>query len=172
MREEAGVPHQYVRIIGKMQDYEGKPSIIAYSVRKLKSGNELTHHFLEVVYSSEKYKRGSQIVGSPTNNGGGNMMMMGGGGAMGGGFHPGNNQMPSSSTPLGNRSDNANEALRQDIIGFLTGCGNNGRNIREFVAKCISSGKYSERMILDTATAMAEDGIIYTTTDDDYYAYF
>ncbi len=52
MRDEAAKEHQYVRIIGKMQEYDGKQSVVAYSVRKLSSGNELTNHFLEVVHSA------------------------------------------------------------------------------------------------------------------------
>jgi Single-stranded DNA-binding replication protein A (RPA), medium (30 kD) subunit len=66
MREEAAVEHQYVRIIGKLEEYDGKPQIVAHTVRKLPNGNELTYHFLEVVYEGEKYKQSQQIVGSPS----------------------------------------------------------------------------------------------------------
>ena len=65
IREEAGQDHVYVRVIGKLQEYDGKKHIIGYSVRKIGSGNELTHHLLEVVHSAEKFKKGNQIVGAP-----------------------------------------------------------------------------------------------------------
>jgi len=114
MRDEAAVEHQYVRIIGKVQTYDDKLQIVAYSVRKLTNGNELTHHFLEVVNSAEKYKRSSQIVGRPSMNGA--MSMMNTGGAFGG-------SMPSSSVPIGyDASMNDGGGLKSDILNFLNSC--------------------------------------------------
>ncbi len=44
----------YICIIGEVEDYYGVHEIIAFDVRPVSSGNEVTHHFLEVVYSFEK----------------------------------------------------------------------------------------------------------------------
>ncbi len=44
----------YIRVIGEVEDYYGVHEIIAYDVRPVSSGNEVTHHFLEVVNSYEK----------------------------------------------------------------------------------------------------------------------
>merc|ERR1719469_826808 len=81
MREEASQDHVYVRIIGKMSDYDGKRQVVAYSVRKISTGNEFTHHMLEVVHSAEKFKKGTQIVGAPNVMGTGGNMMQGAGGS-------------------------------------------------------------------------------------------
>ena len=116
MRDEAAKEHQYVRIIGKMQVYDDKPSVVAYSVRKLSSGNELTHHFLEVVHSAEKYKKSSQIVGSPSMNG---VMAMNGMNMGGGTFNGG---MPSSSTALAQDNNMGGNQLHDDIMQYLEGC--------------------------------------------------
>ena len=43
-------------------NYDNKFSIIADTVKVLSTGNELAHHFLEVVYSGEKYKHSDTIV--------------------------------------------------------------------------------------------------------------
>jgi replication factor A2 len=40
----------YVRVIGEVEDYYGVHKIIAFEVRPVSSGNEVTHHFLEVAY--------------------------------------------------------------------------------------------------------------------------
>ncbi len=40
----------YIHVIEEVEDYYG----IAFDVRPVSSGNEVTHHFLEVAYSSEK----------------------------------------------------------------------------------------------------------------------
>ncbi len=44
----------YIHIIGEVKDYYGVHEIIAFDVRPISSGNEVTHHFLEVAYSFEK----------------------------------------------------------------------------------------------------------------------
>ena len=118
IREAAAVEHQYVRIIGKMQEYDDKVSIVAYSVKKLSSGNELTHHLLEVVHSGEKYKKSNQIVGSPGMMNNGAMAMNGGNMGMGG-FNGGS--MPTASTPIAQDVKMGNDALNSDIMSFLDG---------------------------------------------------
>ncbi len=44
----------YICVIGKVADYYGVHKIIAFDIRPASSGNEETHHFLEVAYSYEK----------------------------------------------------------------------------------------------------------------------
>ena len=54
--------HAYVKIVGHLKAYNDKCNFVADSVRLLSTGNELTHHFLEVVYSGEKFKNSTSIV--------------------------------------------------------------------------------------------------------------
>jgi replication factor A2 len=44
----------YIRVIGEVVDYYGVHEIIAFNIQPVSSGNEVTHHFLEVAYSYEK----------------------------------------------------------------------------------------------------------------------
>ncbi len=44
----------YIPVIGEVEDYYGVHEIIAFDVLPVSSGNEVTHHFLEVAYSFEK----------------------------------------------------------------------------------------------------------------------
>jgi replication factor A2 len=46
--------NHYIHVIGEVKDYYGVHKIIAFNVRPVSSGNEVTHHFLEVTYSFEK----------------------------------------------------------------------------------------------------------------------
>jgi replication factor A2 len=46
--------NRYIRVIGEVENYYGVHEIIAFDVRPVSSGNEVTHHFLEVAYSFEK----------------------------------------------------------------------------------------------------------------------
>ena len=53
----------YVKIVGQVKDYDGKKTLVANTIRRLGTSNELTHHMLEVVYSAEKFQRKESIVG-------------------------------------------------------------------------------------------------------------
>jgi hypothetical protein len=44
----------YIHVIEDVKDYYGVHEIIAFDVRPVSSGNEVTYHFLEVAYSFEK----------------------------------------------------------------------------------------------------------------------
>jgi hypothetical protein len=44
----------YIRVIGEIEDYYGVHEIIVFVVWPVSSGNEVTHHVLEVAYSFEK----------------------------------------------------------------------------------------------------------------------
>jgi hypothetical protein len=46
--------NHYICVIGEVEDYYGVHEIIAFDVRPVSSGNEVTHHFFEVAYSFEK----------------------------------------------------------------------------------------------------------------------
>jgi hypothetical protein len=46
--------NRYICVIGEVEDYYGGHEIIAFNVRPVSSGNEVTPHFLEVAYSFEK----------------------------------------------------------------------------------------------------------------------
>ena len=104
MREEAAQDHQYVRIIGKLEEYDSKAKIVAVAVRKLSSGNELTHHLLEVVYEGEKFKKSGQIVGSPS--------------AAMGNMSFGSNNMHSSE-PITNNSASTGGGLESEVMAYL-----------------------------------------------------
>jgi replication factor A2 len=46
--------NHYICVIGEVTDYYGVHEIIAFNIRPVSSGNEVTHHFLELAYLYEK----------------------------------------------------------------------------------------------------------------------
>lgn len=163
MREEASQDNIYVRIVGKMSDYDGKKQVVAYSVRKVSSGNEFTHHLLEVVHSAEKYKKGTQIVGAP-NMGITNNIMQSAGGSYGG---QGVASTPVQSMGGGGGGDN----LETNILNFirsLTDDGGQGANIQDFIRQ--NGGSAMEMEIRQKFTFLATEGLIYSTTDEEHFA--
>ena len=66
MRSRCTQEHVYIKCIGQIKDYDGKKTLVADQVRIVNSIDEVTHHFLEVVYSGEKFKRAGSFVGAST----------------------------------------------------------------------------------------------------------
>jgi len=56
MRKQVAQPNIYIRVIGQVKG-DAETSVVGYNMKRLSSSNELTHHFLEVVYSAEKHKK-------------------------------------------------------------------------------------------------------------------
>lgn len=158
MREEAAVEHQYVRIFGKLEEYDGKPQVVAHAIRKLANGNELTYHFLEVVYEGERYKQSQQIVGSPSSFAMGNMNFAANGG------------MPmQASAPILNGGQGEDDGLVHDIKSFLAGRSDEvGGNIMEFIKQ--TRNKYRENDIRQKFEMLATEGLIYSTIDENHYS--
>jgi replication factor A2 len=63
MRALCTQEHVYIKCVGQIKDYDGKKTLVADRVRIVNSVDELTYHFLEVVYSAEKNKRAGSFVG-------------------------------------------------------------------------------------------------------------
>jgi replication factor A2 len=147
MKDEAAKENQYLRIVGQVKDYDGRKSVLSHSVRKLQSADELTHHFLEVVYSGENAKRADRIGGVPVMS------------------------MAVTSTPLAApQSSGVGDALKDHVMNFIKVDGEHsdtGANVH----KCIQalSGQYSEHAIRAAIEDLASEGHVYSTVNEDYY---
>jgi len=73
LRQMASNDHQYIRVIGQVQEFEGILQIVANDVHQISTGNELTYHLLEVVHSYEKGFKMQSQQGSAMGMGGGAM---------------------------------------------------------------------------------------------------
>jgi len=76
--------------------------------------------------------------------------------------------MPSTSTPLAQDSGMTGNELQDDILAFLAGSGEGGRNINEFIQS--STGKHTRGDIMNMFAHLSSEGIIYSTSDDNHYA--
>lgn len=161
MRQHSLQENIYVKVVGQVKDYDGKKMIVAESIRPLTSGNELTHHMLEVVYSAEMCnKRRGQMNGSLY---GGHGMMSGVGfsGPMGGG------------RPLASAS--VSDDLADQILMYIKSndAGDHhlpgGVHIEPFIQQMMQTGRYAEPEIRGKVFELASGGQIYTTSGEDYY---
>lgn len=150
----------YLTIIGQIKDYDGKKTIVADSVRPISTGNEITHHLLEVVFAAENYKRMNSSGYSS------NMIMKQHGGV---GF----GAMPSGAPiqQYGNRSG-ALDSLRDAVLTFIRkegdGC-DTGANVPSCVQMLQgSSSEYDIRKVIED---LAAEGHIYSTIDENHYKF-
>ena len=162
MRMEASVENIYVKVVGQMKDYDGRKSVMAHTVRRISTGNELTHHMLEVVYSFERYKRG----GFGVNKGampqsvtpyGGNMQSGGsyGGGAMNSGM--GGEQTFTSNNSMGGQMEMGGNMPNGDKSDI-------GADVR--MCKEYFKNQLSPRDVDDALAHLASEGHIYSTVDE------
>lgn len=162
MRHHTARDGVYIKVIGQVKEYEGRKQIVANAVRPLTSGNELTHHLLEVVYSSEKYTRDTSIVppmmtmaqpsaghNLSSNNGMGMGMGVGMGMGMGGG--------PSSSS--------VKDRL-MDVFHQYSGDSEEGISIGECIQYLPDVPEAEIRAVI---THMSEEGDIYSTISESHF---
>jgi replication factor A2 len=150
----------YLSIVGQIKDYDGKKTIVADSVRPVSTGNELTHHMLEVVYAAENHKRmNSSAYGA-------NMLMKHHGGK---GFG-----VMQTGSPIQQYVSHSgvNDSLRDAVLTFIRKEGD-GSDTGASVPLCIQmlQGRYSEYDIRKVIEDLAAEGHIYSTIDENHYKF-
>mmetsp|Transcript_86961 Transcript_86961/g.130371 ORF Transcript_86961/g.130371 Transcript_86961/m.130371 type:complete len:278 (-) Transcript_86961:155-988(-) len=152
IRKETLRDNLYVKVIGQIKDYDGRKMIVANTVRPLTTGNELTHHFLEVAHSSEKSKRAGTIVAPSfsANNGVGF-------GSMAGGM-------------IGEKSASTGSALTDAVLEFIRGQDDAGDETGVGVDTCVSAmPNYSPADIRNAVASLSEEGHIYSTISEHHF---
>jgi replication factor A2 len=123
MRQECLQENIYVKIVGQVKDYDGKKTLVAHTVRKLTTSNELTYHMLEVVYSAERFQKKDSIVGGgiPMNTTSGGVGF-GAGVSFGGG------------APVAQATSSGHDDLKSQVLNYIRQEG--GRSLK---SRCMES---------------------------------
>ncbi|KAG7353801.1 replication factor A [Nitzschia inconspicua] len=148
MRKQTMKDNIYIKVIGQVKEFENNKMVIANTVRPLSTGNELTHHFLEVLYTSEKFKRADSIVAPPPKM---------------------------ASTTLGGNFGNApfgaggEEDARRNRV-FLVFKENDNGEVGASVDLCVQLlPDMSEAEIRKHLESLSEEGNLYSTIDENHY---
>lgn len=151
MKRQSARDGIYVKVIGQISEYEGRKQVVANSVQTLSSGNELTHHLLEVMYSGEKFKQADSIVSAP-------IMQKSNGMTFGN-----NNNYNSMQGGGGNDSD----ATKERVLQFLR---ENDSETGASIEACIQQLKdIAETDIRNAADNLSEEGQIYSTINESFF---
>lgn len=162
MRQETMKENVYICVVGQVKEYDSKKSIVGNNVRVIESSNELTHHMLEAVYSAEKYKRGTQIVGAPQQAFGASSGV-GFGGPVGG---------PKAGMGGMGISTGAGAGLNQMVLQYVREKGESsdeGVNIGQIIADVTASGQCTEAELRGVVESLATEGEIYSTIDENTF---
>lgn len=171
MREKTARDNIYVRVIGQLKDFGESHSVVGFSVRVLSSGNELTHHMLEVVYSGERYKkeRGGNFGGSTMTS------------TPFGTNAPLSSPVPSTSmsnmNAMGSYSQQhqsesgTDSALHNAVLGYIKA--NDDIEVGADLKQCEQAlaPKYSTQDIKRSIDHLSTQGLIYSTIDETKFKY-
>jgi len=139
----------YVKVIGQISEYDGKKQLVANSVQPLSSGNELTHHLLEVVYCAERYKQADSIVAAPIMQNHNGMTF-------------GNNSMQAKI-----EGGNDSSSTKERVLQFLK---ENDSETGASIDVCIQQlNDVAEADIRQAAENLSEEGQIYSTINEAFF---
>jgi len=161
-RIQASQENCYIRVVGQIKVFQGSVSVMGYNIRRLKSSNEITHHFLEVIYSAEKYKQKQSNTTSGTNSmhnsGHGNTApnhIQSAGGNYG---RPVMQQTASYST---------NNAINDAVLNFIKqDTSKEGADIRILIS---NNRNFSEKQVREKVEELASNGLIYSTINENHW---
>jgi len=157
LRQEACREHSYIRVIGKVKDFDGSRQIVANDIRPVTDSNEITYHFLEVANSYEKMKK--MQSGQASGMGFGIGSMASGGPPQGGGIKAAGQGM------------DAGNALNDEVINVIRSLhSESGAHVNDVVSQVSQKG-FSEMDIRNAVTFLSNEGHIYSTIDEDHYQY-
>jgi len=168
---------RWVRINGRIHHFGGRCSINVFNVIPITDFNEITHHFMEVIYA---HLVNTQPPKQGNNNN--NNMGMGGGGQDNNQWNNNNNQMNNNNNNQWNNNNNNNNnggggmggggggGLKQKVYQLIshpqwtnseTGC-----NVETIFQQLSNEDVNEIRTIIDE---LSTEGQIYSTLDDDHY---
>jgi len=147
----------YVKVIGKLQLYNGRPSISAWSLKPITSSNQVTHHLISVCHaylSNKKYNM----------NQCNNMNQMGMGAETTSGNAPTTNGVPGDED--GGNYSPVQKAVYELVQKHQDGH-ENGAWIQD-IMKILSTKGYDAPTVRNAITELTNDGSIYDTVDDEW----
>lgn len=148
MKRKTAQANIYVKVIGQVSEYNGKIQVVANSVTPLSTGNELTHHMLEVIYSAEKYKQADSIVSAPIVQSGGMA------------FNNYNNNKPKV-------ENDGNSSTKERVLAYLK---HNDSEAGAPIENCIAEmSDVAEADIRTAVEDLSENGQIYSTINESYF---
>jgi len=138
----------YVRVYGHLRAFQGARGVIAFNMRPVTDFNEITYHFLEVVYCNAH--NGVRAAAAAANPG------------ASGGDHNAYAAPPPAAASTGSCSDQVFA-----IFNGPQGHNDQGVHVNEVVAQV--NGRFTEPQVREAVEHLVNEGHLYSTIDDDHF---
>jgi len=138
-------PKTYVTVVGHLKQFDGKVTISAYDMRPVEDHNELTHHFLEVIYVHAK--KDQQPSWQP-------------------------NPAPAAIMDVDAANDDGNlTSIQRKVLDYYNqnGTGDEGLNINFVISNCCPLFNCSAADVKAAVDVLISEGHLYSTLDDDHH---
>jgi replication factor A2 len=145
----------YVRVYGHLRAFQGQRGVIAFNMRPVTDFNEITYHFLEVVYcNSHNASRAATAGAAPAT------AAMGGDSA----YAAPSAGAPAAAMPAAGGS--ANDQVFA-IFNGPQGHGESGVRVDDVVTQL--NGRFTEAQVRESVEHLVNEGHLYSTIDDDHF---
>ena len=143
---------QYVRVYGHLRVFQGARNVIAFNMRPVTDFNEITYHFLEVVYCNSH--NGARAAAAPK---------VEAGAAEGTAYAaPAAAAAAAGATATGSCSDQV-----MAIYNGPQGATDNGAPVGDVVTAL--NGRFTEAQVRKAVEFLVNEGHLYSTIDDNHY---
>lgn len=143
---------QYVRVYGHLRVFQGARNVIAFNMRPVTDFNEITYHFLEVVYCNSH--NGARAAAAPKAEAGA---------AEGTAYAaPAAAAAAAGATATGSCSDQV-----MAIYNGPQGASDNGVPVGDVVTAL--NGRFTEAQVREAVEYLVNEGHLYSTIDDNHY---
>ncbi|CAF2514991.1 unnamed protein product [Rotaria sp. Silwood2] len=141
-------PLTYIKVIGQVKTFGGKAHIVAHTVSKMKSLNELISHSIECIYASMSIRKQGELMGTSMtiNN------------------NSDRNNLHSQQTLT---ISNGFTPVQNAVLNILkTVTSMTGYSVTEI---CKQVKQFNEYQVKQALEFLSGEGHIYSTTDDDHF---
>mmetsp|Transcript_21925 Transcript_21925/g.85924 ORF Transcript_21925/g.85924 Transcript_21925/m.85924 type:complete len:254 (+) Transcript_21925:90-851(+) len=145
----------YVRVVGSLREMNERKSIVAYAVVPLTDYNEITYHLLSAIHAhlyNLKAAKSAPLLGAGGTFGSGMGMPQFGGSAY---------QAPAVAKP-------EYSGVQGDVLNLVKGTQVPEGASKQSMLQSLS-GKYGEPAVLQAIASLNDEGLIYTTMDEDHF---
>ena len=154
----------YARVYGHLRAFQGVRNVIAFNMRPVTDFNEITYHFLEVVYcNSHNGVRAAAAAAAP-----------GAGGAGAGAGVDGNAYAAPAAATMGNAAAAPAAAaagdINQQVFAIFNGpqgASDQGVRVNDVVTQL--NGRWTEEQVRGAVDHLVNEGHLYSTIDDDHF---
>ncbi|KAI8577146.1 hypothetical protein K450DRAFT_253089 [Umbelopsis ramanniana AG] len=137
----------YVRVVGRLAQFNQKTHVVAFQIRPITSANEITHHFLEAILTHLQFSKGRS-------NG------------QAGSTDTFSTSAYNASNFMGNSQKSGGRGVNEDVIEVIQQFGHldQGAEINQVVTRL--QGKYTETQVKESIDYLQNEGHLYATIDE------